>query len=183
MDKQVEKLILEKAATRLAELEEAAKTAEAEKAARDEEIKKCLAIIDLFGQQELGLSHGSADKNTSGIVIDKVVEKTSVGSEVTFDYPENTTWIEKIKAYFKFRNVALTVEQIVDEFYPHHEGDKPKFKALISNMVLSMVKKGLLQVYKPEIKMRAYYYANPSWFEGGALREEHKPDLNERLAW
>lgn len=181
MDKQTEIKILEQANQRLMELLEESRIADIEREKRDKEIMKVRAVIEFIGGSDTGtiVTTVNTEKNETN------TPKDNAENEVTtFVYRENETWRERIKALFKFKNVALTIGQIVEEFEKHElrMGEK-KLKGIVSNMVMNMVKDKLLKVYDPGVKMRGYYYANPSWFEGEELRSEHKPDLNKKLLW
>ena len=76
------------------------------------------------------------------------------------------------------------ISNIVKEIKKYHpEYSEDRINGAINNTVSGMMKKGLLKVYTPPIKMKGFFYANPLWFEGDKLKDEYVPDLNEKLKW
>lgn len=111
-------------------------------------------------------------------------DHTTTISKLEFVYPKDETWEERVKSYMKFKNKAIKTAQIINEFKQYESGyTEDKLKGAINNCIQSMLKKRLLRVYEPEIKTKGYYFANPLWFEGESLKEEHKPDLIEITTW
>lgn len=101
-----------------------------------------------------------------------------------FEYPKAKGWEERIKAYMKFKNQAVKISEMMEIFKPYHpDYTITQLKAALNNAVQTMLKKHVLRIYEPEIKQKGYYYANPMWFEGNDLKEEHIPNLNKNLAW
>ena len=101
-----------------------------------------------------------------------------------FVYDMSETWEERIKSYFKYRSVVLTISDIVDGLKPYHpDYSLDKLKGAVTNSVAMMHKKGILKVYDPGYKMRGFYYGNPLWFQGEQLKDEYKPNPKEKLLW
>lgn len=116
--------------------------------------------------------------------VNKENTSTSKVGTVHFDYPAAKGWEERIKAYMKFKNQAVKISEMVATFKTYHPDYTPaKLKAALNNTVQTMLKKDVLQVYEPEKKQKGFFYANPLWFEGKDLKEEHMPNLKKNLEW
>jgi hypothetical protein len=184
MDSYTIQHIVKEATNRLTTLLEEAKQAEIAKEKRDMEIIKARAVIDLFANE----TNGSTGEHTQELNIPllsplPIFETPSINVS-SFIYDSGDTWEDRVKGYFKFKNKVLTITQIVEafkEYEPAYSYDK--LKGAVTNSVSMMHKKGLLKVYDPGFKMRGFYYGNPLWFVGDQLKDEHKPDLKEKLLW
>jgi hypothetical protein len=110
--------------------------------------------------------------------------KGSVAMPVSaFYYPLGSSWKEKIIAFLKFKNKAVTTTEIckaISDIEPKYS-QRQLLNHVSGNMSL-MVKDGFIRVYKPT-KMKGSYYANPAWFEGENLKEQHKPDMKAQVIW
>ena len=182
MDSNTIQHIVKEATNRLTNLLEEAKEAEIAKEKRDKEILKARAVIDLFFNE--------AEENPEAAVLIPSIQlipplpyyPSPVMTE--FNYDKSDTWEERVKSFFKYKNRVLIISQIVDAFKPYHpDYSEDKLRGAVTNTVATMHKKGFLKVYDPGFKMRGFYYGNPLWFDGDTLREEHKPDLKEKLLW
>lgn len=100
-----------------------------------------------------------------------------------FSYPPGSSWREKIIAFLKYKNKAVTTTDIcnaignIEPKYSHRQ----LLNHVSGNMSL-MVKDGIIKAYKPT-KMKGSFYANPAWFAGDSLKEEHKPDMKAQVIW
>jgi pyrroloquinoline quinone (PQQ) biosynthesis protein C len=145
------------------------KQADTERIVRADKIEKIKVAVEAFAA-----------------TLNKELFSNSKGTKLTdeFDYPKNKTWKERIIAYMKYYNKAVSISEIVaglKSFETEYNADK--LHAAISNQISTMVKKEYVQTYKPK-KMKGYYYASPSWFDNeGHLLEEHKPLENEKSLW
>ncbi|HEV3413126.1 MAG TPA: hypothetical protein VG101_11635 [Puia sp.] len=185
MDSNTIQQIVKEATNRLNILLEEAKQAEIAKEKRDTEIIKARAVLDLFANE----SNGSTSEHIPQVAAIQIPPPLPIYDLPTmnlrsFTYDPSNTWEDRVKGYFKFKNKVLTITQIVDEFKEYEpDYSYDKLKGAVTNIVAMMHKKGLLKVYDPGFKMRGFYYGNPLWFVGDELKEEHKPDLKEKLLW
>jgi len=183
MDSKTIEQIIKKANERLLQLLEEAKAADIAKEKRELEILKIQSVIELFTPE---IDETLVEETTiPPFVNDSTLPLANIAPVVNqFKYSNLDTWEERIKAFFKFKNRVLTISQIVEAFELYEPSyTKEKLKGAVTNAVAMMHKNELLRVYKPGFKMRGFYYGNPLWFEGETLKEEHKPDLREKLLW
>jgi len=163
--------ILKELNLRLSKLLEEEKVATKEKEIRDVSIQKTKMAIEAF-----------SNSVTPEEVIPEKLGTTTIETE--FEYPKDKTWQDKIKAFMKFKNKGVTVAQIVEGLKPYEpEYSQEKLYGAISNIVSTMVKKDIVKIYKPPVKMKGYFYGNPLWFEGEDLKQEYVPDFKEKLLW
>ena|SRR5579872_2668782 len=186
MDLNTKRQILAEAEAKLISLQREEQRALIEQERRDRDIKNAKAVIE-FLSADIGEGERSAAPSIENIIVPLEPTLTIIegANQSTFIYP-NGTWQDRIKAYLKFRNHVLTIENMASEFRKHHsleEYSNDSLKAVISNTVSVMVKNQLLKSYKPAWKMRGLYYGNPLWFDGEQLKENHQPDLKTKLLW
>lgn len=169
--------ILKQLKSKLATLLEEDRKAAVEKEKRDLLIKKTTVAIEVFSESE---------DNTYIIDLSKEVnDKGNIDKELnSFDYSKGKTWKDKIKNYMIYTGKAVTISELVGEFKKHEPNyTEPQINGAMNNAVQAMFRKGVLKVYTPPVKMKGYYYANPLWFDGEALKEEHIPDFKKKLVW
>ena len=167
--------IVKEATARLSRLLEEEKRAEKEKVVRDIEITKAKAVIELFSVKS------DMPAYQTEVINDAKFEHFFPKDK--FEYPASETWMEKIKAFLKFTNRVSTIADMIEVFRPFENREDSKLLNVISNTVNTMLKKGLLKVYKPPVKMKGYYYGNPLWFDGEILKDEYLPNIKEKLSW
>ena len=147
----------------LKKLEEEEKAAQIEKVKRDAQIERLKLALNAY----------------SPILAE-------IGEELEeFTYPSDKTWKDKIVAYMKFKNKALTASQIqkgIEKYEPKY--NQEKLRSAIAGELSKIAKAGIITQYKPKDgKMKGFYYASPTWFDKeGNLLEAHSPEkqtLNE----
>lgn len=143
----------------------------------EEELKRCGLVISSLETTIAAITNPSnvlQDANTGSLSIKKT----------DFEYDDNSSWKEKIIAFLKFKNKAVTTHEIVDEFEKHDIlYAKKQIANLVSGAMSFLVKDGIVKAYKPK-KMKGAYYANPSWFINETeLKEEYLPEIKNNLFW
>ena len=170
MDSLTDEVILKELQARLSKLQLEEKQAQIEAYNREILIEKTKLAIGAFNQKpELTNAKNAIISNNGAI-----------------NYPINGTWHERMIAYMKFYNKALTISELTDgmkEYEPDYT--KEKLHGAISNMMTSLVERGEAVKYVPiGEKMKGTYYASPLWFdEKGELKDEHKPSKVKKSLW
>lgn len=174
-----DELIVREAQSKLDKLLLESDKAEKEKEIRDLEITKAKAVIDLFSKPKPSFSF-----NTEHFNMSSGNGNSDIAGIYAWAYDPKATWADRIKSYIKHKNKVITIADMVEAFKIHVK-DKSEDKLLgaISNNVSTMVKKELLKIYKPPIKMKGFYYGNPLWFNGEELKEEYLPNVKAKLLW
>jgi len=172
-------IIVREATERLKRLldEDAVAVREAE--IRGLEIAKAKAVIELFSKPvKIDFSVTSSVNKEFTVPVITAKEQPTV-----FDFSNEKTWIDRIKAFLKFKNKVSTISDMFNAFKGFEKKSDDQILGAITNTVSTMSKRGLLKVYKPPIKMKGYFYGNPLWFEGEILKDEHLPNLREKTLW
>lgn len=143
--------ILTRARLMLSSLLEAKEKADKESAIRDNEIAKAKAVIDLFsGATEVKQNREQLQKDTEYL--------PSIG--IAFSYGGAKTWKDKIKAFLKFKNKVCTVAEMYEAFLPLEKGrTEQNLLSALSSSAAVMLKKHMLKVYTPKIKMKGFTMA------------------------
>ena len=168
MDNISDEIIIKELRKRLSLLLEEDKEADKRKLIREELINKTKLAIAAF------------DKVNSNNSMEKVDTSPVEG----FNYPRRGTWHERIIAYMKYYNKALTISDVVEgikPFEPKYNDDK--LRGSISNMMSSLVKKSEVKKFRGD-SGTALFYASPKWFdEKGELKTEHDAVIKEEPIW
>jgi hypothetical protein len=177
-----DEVILKDAITKLSKLLEEEKVAAIEKDRRDASIQKARVVIELYSNgksfEDLSSNHENALEKTNILQ----VIKPDISP---FIYPLAKTWAVKIIAIIKNENRVLSVNEIIEVVEQHEKNYTTKqLLGLISNTInTNLVKKGDLKIYKPLIKIKGFYYGNPSWWDGEELRKEYYPKPKDKKLW
>lgn len=170
MDNITDDLILQGLENELSKLLAEGKEDELRRINRESRISKLKLAIDAFKKVD----------------VKEIDENTSEESNNKINYPSKGTWHERIIAYMKFYNKAITVSELVDGIKSYEpDYTKDKLHGAISNMMTGLVKKGDAIKYKPkDKKMKGVYYASPLWFDDkNELMDDHKPDTKKLSLW
>jgi len=182
-----EKQILKQLKEKLTTLLEQESKAEIERERRTTLIQKARLAIDLFSDSTTGtedvfdmnINFSKFNLNSAG----SVQRETEINLN-GFDYTKGKTWKDKIKNYLTYTNKPATISELVNEFKKHEPNyTQERINGAMNNGIHAMLKKGTLKIYTPPVKMKGYYYANPTWFDGEVLKEEHIPDFKKKLVW
>ena len=168
MENITDEIILKELKGKLSKLLDEEKEAELAKISRENIISKTKLAIDAFSKIDT--------KNLTKIT------HTADG----LNYPKDGTWHERIIAYMKYYNKAITVNELVTGLKPYETGyEENKLYGAVSNMMTGLVKKGDVKKYKPPGKpMKGVYYASPLWFnEKDELAEQYKPEPKKISLW
>ena len=168
--------LLDESKAELSRLLEEETKANKEKETRDISILRTKSVIDFLN---IKLNGEKVVVSTS-----ETLQQDNLVSSKAFSYALDITWVEKIKAFLKFHNKVATIAEMVDAFVEFEKPvDSKKIFSALSNVVSTMTKKNLLKIHKPPIKMKGYYYGNPTWYLSDELKEEYKPNLEKKLMW
>lgn len=98
--------------------------------------------------------------------------------------PSEASWKERIVAYMKYANRAVTTNEI-SEAIAGVETHLPKAHvySMVSGNMSSLVKDNHVKAFKLK-KMKGQYYANPAWFDQtGNIMEKYKPADKDLGLW
>jgi hypothetical protein len=170
MDILTDEIILKELQSRLSKLKQEEKQAELDSNSRKILIEKTKLAIEAFNEKPEIV-------NSKNIIIN---------SNSSINYPNDGTWHERIIAYMKYYNKALTISELTEgmmEYEPDYTKDK--LHGALSNMMTSLVKRGDSMKYVPTgEKMKGNYYSSPLWYDDkGELKEEHRPSKVKKSLW
>lgn len=112
---------------------------------------------------------------------------TTSGNEIIeqkrFNYDTEISWRDKVIAYLKFKNRAVTNSEIVSAILKVEPNmTETHITNMVSGSMSNLVRDGFVEAYKP-FKMKGSYYINPRWKVDGTLLDEHKPLMKEPTIW
>ena len=163
-----DEVILKELKNKLSKLLEEEKEAEYTKINRENLISKTKLAIEAFSKSD--------------------AKSVNIVNEIKngFDYPKKGTWHERIIAFMKHYNKAITVSELVKGLKPYEsEYEESKLHGAVSNMMTGLIKKGDVKKYKPKGKtMKGVYYTSPQWFnDKDELIEQYKPETKKISLW